>query len=483
MIRYSSIPANYKPTGVRKYDGNPFIEALPPLEETKDEILDRIEYFPPKFSDADRKKGDLVRIAELGRIGSLIYPFAEYRNAATSTTINLRDAYVSRNPFTVEGQRHRSQLATANSDAALRALAFKSSACGQLIMAVSGSGKTTFGGAVFAPYCHVIEHTQYKGRPFRCRQIPVIPMAVMQDASLLGFCVQLFETVDMILENTHYAREAKAVRTIPLMTLLMRRVAWAVALGLIFIDDLQHLRAARGKQAEMVLNMFSQILERAGVSLLLSATPALEPVIANSVRNIRKLTSGGMTKFPVMRRDDPQWVELARALWVYRIVKHPGPLRKEILDAWHTCSGGNPAFTAMSFSLAQRIEIGDREVIDDLSFERVAETDMVLLKPAIKALLSGNAADLQKFDDLIPKSGLMDLLDQLGWAHEPLESGEAEPEFDEFGEEQQTSAPKKKSNATSKGKKKPTASTKGPSGSKPKSTKGGVVLPFVKPTF
>ncbi|MDR6861444.1 ATP-binding protein [Variovorax guangxiensis] len=486
MIEFRSIPAEYKPTGVRKYDGNAYIEALPHLENTKDEILDRIEYYPPEFTDADRRRGELVRIAELARIGSFIYPFAEYRRAATNTTINIREAYLSRNPFKVEGQRRRNMIATLkdlNDENAFRALAFKSSALGQLIMAISGGGKTTLASGVLAPYCCVIEHTEYMGRPFRCRQIPVIPLAVMHDASLLSFCVQFFETIDRILGNTHYAREAKALRTIAQMTLLIHKVATAVSLGLIFIDDVQHLRAARGTQAEMVLNLLSQVLEIAGVSLLLSATPALEPVIAQSVRNIRKLTSGGTSKFPVMRRNDLQWIALATALWRYQIVKHPGPLTKEILDAWHKCSGGNPAFTSMAFALAQRQEIGERETVDELSFQRVAETDMILLKPAINALLSGRTADLLKFDDLIPKSGLMELQDQLGWARDEAESGESEPEFEELGEEKQTSASKPNSNAASKGKKKPTFSTKGRSGSKTNPTKGGVMLPFVKPTF
>ena len=213
MIFYQSIPAEYKPTGVRKYDGNPYIEALPRLEETKDEILDRIAYYPPAFTEADRRKGDLVRIAELARIGSLIHPFAEFRRAATAATFSIRDAYLCRNPFTVKGRRRRTMIATLNDVNAFDALAFKSSAQGQLIMAVTGSGKTTLGGGIFAPYCQVIEHAEYQGHPFRCRQIPVIPMAVMHDASLLSFCVQFFETIDRILGNTQYAKEAKADRT------------------------------------------------------------------------------------------------------------------------------------------------------------------------------------------------------------------------------------------------------------------------------
>lgn len=493
MIEFRSIPAVYKPTGVRRYDGNPYIEALPQMEETKNEILDRIEYFPPIFTARDRAKGELVRIAELARIGSIIYPFAEYRKPASNTTINIREAYVSRNPRKVVTQRRDTMIATMkdlNDEDAFRSIAFKSSALGQLIMAVSGSGKTTLGGGVLAPYCCVIEHTEYKGQPFRCRQIPVIPMAVLNNGSLMGFCIQFFETIDMILGNTHYAREAKALRTIPLMTLLIRKVVKAVGLGLIFIDDVQNLRAVMGKQAEMVLDLFSYLLEIAGVSLLLSATPALEPVMARSMRNIRKLTTGGMSRFPVMTRNDLQWIALATAVWRYQNVKHPGPLTEDVLDAWHACSGGNPAFTLLSFALAQRQEIGERETLNASSFERVFETDMILLKPAIKALLSGKAADLQKFDDLVPKSGLMELLDQLGWAHESTESGTDQPEFQE--EEGKGNEQQKQPDAKAQGECKPTATkekgkavpahTKGPATSKPPPLKASG-LPSVKPSF
>jgi len=500
MIEYRSIPADYKSTGVRKYDGNPYIEALPRLEKTKDEILDRIACYPPEFTNTDRKKGELVRIAELSRIGSLIYPFAEYRHAATNATINLREAYICRNPVHPSGQQRRTMIAALkdlNDEDALRALAFKSTALGQLIMAVSGSGKTTLGGAMLAPYCHVIEHTRYRGQPLRCRQVPVIPLSVMYDGSLLGLCMQFFQTVDRILGNTHYAREARALRTIPQMVLLLIRVATAIGLALIFVDDLQNLRAARGKLAEMVLNLFSQILEIAGVSMIYSATPALEPVIAQSLRNTRKLSSGGTSKFPVMKRDDVQWIDLATTLWRYQLVKHPGELTPTVLDAWHACSGGNPAFTSMSFALAQRQEIGDGETLSPVSFERVAETDLILLKPAIKALLSGKESALLKFDDLIPKSGLMELLDQLGWAREEDASAEADPR--EFPELQDTvvdsskpaSLPAKgRGRTVAKAKARSTAKSKAKGGTKksvPRATKFALqkapALPSVRPAI
>lgn len=456
MTHYESVQAQYTPTGVRAYDGNPLIEALPPLERSKDEILDRIEYTPPRFTKQDRRQGDLVRIGELSRLGSLVYPFAEYRRAATNATLNIREAYVCRNPLTVEGRRRRHLIGTLELDQ-FPIHAIRSTALGQLLMGVTGSGKTTFGGCFAAPYLKLIEHSEYRGTPYKCRQIPMIAMAVSHDATLQSFCLQFFEIIDSILGNTHYLHEAKTARNIAKMALLLHRVSTAVSLGEIFVDDLQHLRAARSGQAEIVLNLFSQIIEIAGVSMMFSATPALEPVIANSVRNIRKLTSGGTSNFPVMGRHDPQWIALCEAHWPHQLVRHPCKLTPLILDAWHDCSGGNPAFTTMSFALAQRQEIGGRETIDELSFQRVAETEMCILRPAIKALLSGNAADLSRFDDLVFKSELRGLRELIGWSDAPNTTPDDNTEFDEL-EEARTSETKSKPksaprvrSATSKG--------------------------------
>ncbi|WP_083745163.1 ATP-binding protein [Variovorax sp. KK3] len=443
MKHYESIPAIYTQTGVSRFDGNPLIEALPPLEVSKEKILERIEFNPPKFTGADRTKGDLVRIAELSRIASVIYPFAEYSRTAANATMNLREAYVARNPLTPLGQRRRTLIGTMTDEQSLSASQLRSTALGQTILGVTGSGKTTFGRRFLEPYCVVIEHTEYRGRPFMCRQIPVIHMNVMHDATMLSFCIQFFDAIDRILGNTHYAREAKSIRRIALMALLAQKVATAVSLGGVFIDDLQHLRAARSGQAEIVLNFFSQFIELAGVSIIFAGTPALGPVIEKSVRNVRKMTSGGATSFPLMGRNDPQWSAFCDALWGYRIVRNLGPLDKSTRAAWHNCSGGNPAFTAMSFLLAQRQEIGSREVVDSTAFERVAATEMSFLRPAINAVLSKRQNHLERFDDLVFKGDLDDLREWVGREESRTEGSKIDPEFEQVQHAEELSKPRK----------------------------------------
>ncbi|WP_429446194.1 hypothetical protein [Paraburkholderia sp. 40] len=78
------------------------------------------------------------------------------------------------------------------------------------------------------------------------------------------------------------------MRTIALMVQLMHKVATTVSLGIIVIDDVQNLRAAQGPTAEFLLNLFSEIVERLGISLFLLSTPAIDKALINIVRNTRK---------------------------------------------------------------------------------------------------------------------------------------------------------------------------------------------------
>lgn len=410
MINYVSIPANYQPTGVRRYDGNPFIEALPRMEERKNDILARIEHYPEKPSSADRKKSELVRLAELSTINSIVYPFAVYKRAATNLTANVREPYVARNPLSVEDRQRRHAIATDGTSGAPFPRNWQSTAKGQSLLGMSGSGKTTFCDAFSLPLQVVIEHTSYKGQPLSCRQIPWIKLRVAHDGTLKSLCLQFFETIDAILGDTKYAAEARSVRSISLMVGLMAKVATTVSLGTVFADEVQNLKSARAGHAEHVLNLFSEIIEKAGVTLVIAGTPAVEAVIDTNARNIRKLNSGGESRFLQMKLGDPEFNAFCDTYWDYQYVKKPLALSESIRKAWYRAGAGNPAFTALVFLLAQRTEIGGRECIDEVSFERASKNDMAILGPAIRALRSGDPQALLEFDDLLFTEGGQSLM-------------------------------------------------------------------------
>ncbi len=435
MIKYISIPANYRPTGVRRFDGNPFIEALPPMEGSKDEILDRLRNYPPKPAKTLRKKGELVRIAEIGCINEIVYPFAEYKRAGVNLTMNIRESYVARNPLSIQDvqRRHAIALATDQPGDVPFPTNWTSTAKGQTILGISGSGKTTFATSFSLPYQVVIEHTSYHGKPLVCRQIPWVNIRMAHDATLKSLCLQFFEVVDYILGNTSYRRQAEAVRSVARMVMLIARVATAASIGVLFIDEVQNLKAAKGNNAVFVLNLFSEIIEKAGVTLVVAGTPALASVIDENVRNLRKLNSGGESNFVQMTPRDPEFDAFCDTYWDYQFVTNPVRLTPEIRRAWHNAGAGNPAFTALAFMLAQRNEIGGREVIDAAAFDRVSKIDMAILEPAIAALRTGKAALLRNFDDLLFKEGCSSLRKLIAWSDGNEAERFTDEEFPEIG--------------------------------------------------
>lgn len=400
MSQIEVMPASYIDSQVSRFTGNPFIEALPPIEQTKVEFLTLLSHYPPQPTADTRRAGEVVRIMELSTVNDIVFPFPEYQKAGIALATMMRETYVARNPLSVIDRQRRHALATNGSDGTPLPANWKSSAKGHFMMAVSGMGKTTFALAYLLRYPQVIAHISYKGTDLKCHQVVYVVLRVPHDATLKSLCIQFFDEIDRLLGTT-YARQAHTVRNVAPMVELMNRVATAVSLGFMVVDEVQNLRSARSQNADFVLNLFSEIIERLGISLLALATPAVQSVIEGSVRNARKLASYGETVLRPMARNDAQWEEFCETYWDYSYVKNKAPLTKETLDAWHAASAGNTAFAALAFTLSQRNEIGGREVVDATAFARTAATDMAFLQPAIAALRSNTPEKLRAFDDLI----------------------------------------------------------------------------------
>lgn len=392
-------PAVYQNTGSDRYNGNPFIEALDPIREPE-ELESLYEVLPPEPTDVTRGRSLTSRRNDLNQLHDVVVLFPQYLTAAEAVNTLIREAYHYRNPFSTVARQHRYAQAWAASGQTPISN-WKSTALGHIIMAISGMGKTTFMHNTLMDFPRVIKHESYHGNPFAVYQIPILTLRIPHDGTIRSLCVQFFEQVDELL-GTKYAVQAGGRMSIGPMIDLMKQVATTVSLGLLVIDEVQNLRSARSGNAEFVLNLFSEMIEKVGISIVVIATPALEPVINDSVRNTRKLVSGGCTIIPPMQRDGIQWQYFTETLWEYQYVKNKTALTETIRGKWHELSGGNSAFAALLFYMAQKAEMGgSRERLDEFSFQRAYDANLAFLHPAIQALRSGNPNDLTKFDDMM----------------------------------------------------------------------------------
>lgn len=336
---------------------------------------------------------------ELSALDDIVYPFPEYQKASIALATIIRNTYIARNPLTALDRQRRHALATQGADGLPFPENWKSSAKVHLMMGESGMGKTTFALAFLLRYPQVIQHTSYEGQALQCVQVVYLVLRVPHDATLKSLSIQFFEEIDRIL-GSDYARQARSLRQTAPMVQLMHQVVSAVSLGFLVIDEAQNLRNTAGGNAEFMLNMFSEIIERLGISLFILATPAVQPMVKRNFRNAKALASYGETVLSPMTKNGLQWKDFCDTYWDYSFVRKKGPLDQSVRDAWHDASAGNTAFAALAFILAQRSEIGGREIIDAAAFARTAATDMAVLQPAISALRSRDPDELRTFDDL-----------------------------------------------------------------------------------
>jgi len=426
------LSAKYSETGVSRYRGNPFIEALPPLPKAKSELLTCTANYPDVPTAAVRRAGEVIRIAEVRMLSDLRLPLPEYHRASIALTIGLREPYVPRNPMSLSDVRRRHEVACASSpagcDSALQLI--QSRALGYTVVAQTGMGKTTHMLSVLKNYPQVIHHKEYRGRAIVCVQISYLILRCPHDGTLKSLCLQFFEQVDARL-GTAYLKQAVGVRGIAPMVMLMKTVATQVSLGLIVVDELQNLHVAGGARAELMLSLFSDILEKVGVSLFVLATPAVQSVLEKGVRNIRKLTTSGDLAITPFEAGSKQWRAFTDAYWEYSFTKKHHALTKSVRNAWWEASGGNYAFAAAAFYLAQVDAIGGTEVVDKVAFERVSARQMAFLQPAIAALRSGNPNSLLHFDDLILKAPYEQLRSLVGAQQQESASHYQDQKFDE----------------------------------------------------
>jgi hypothetical protein len=431
---YICKPADYRPYPGRRHVGNPFVEALPLDLGSIKAIQESLGCIPAGPRTADRKLADHIRLDELNGLGDCIYARAEYMRTAPLVISALKEAYYGRSPLTDEDSRRRHVIARLERlpEGDRLPSDWKSHAVGMALFGASGSGKTTFVDRILLPLQVVIEHTEYQGRPLRCRQVCALKLSIPHDGTVKSLCLQFFETVDSVL-GTDYARQVRGVGGIAEMVLLIVKVVTAISLALLVIDEFQNLRAARGPQVEQVLNLFVQLMEVAGVSVLIVGTPAVQRIMETSLRNIRKLTSGFESHLEAMAWGSAELRAFQDELWTQQWTRRVSRLSPGLRRAWYEAGGGNPAFMVASFMFAQRIEIGAREQVDETSFVRASKRFMFSVQPAIKALTSGRREDLELFDDLIFTEPFDQLRGALNWQSGPARSPrDDEPDYPEF---------------------------------------------------
>jgi hypothetical protein len=395
--------ARYIPQVVADYKGNPLIEALPPINSvTKATGLLTVDL---GHHSGERELDNEHREHCIYRLFRYFQPLDTHIDIEKRVSRAIRQGYISKNPVTPKFAAKLSQGSAAIADASPewhKAYTPYSTAAGFTIIGLSGIGKTTAIERVLSLYPQRIQHTQYNGEPLFMTQLVWAKIDCPFDGSLKGLCFSFFDYVDKVLGTDYSKKFAVNRMTVDAALPRIAQIATNHALGLLVIDEIQHLSQAKSGGKDKMLNFFVTLVNTVGVPVVLIGTSKALPILQSEFRQARRGSGQGDLIWERMQ-NDLSWEIMIRAMWKNQWTRNHTPLTDELKNVLYDESQGILDIAIKLYAFAQAKVIGDgTEKVTAAAIREVAAVKLRLLKDYLDAIRSGDVKKMAQYEDIQP---------------------------------------------------------------------------------
>ena len=402
------VTASYQSTGIKRYDGNPFIEALPPIlsvAQAGNSIKGKVEYHPSdRLADPKSRMHMVVPLLD-----DYFQPLSQHVQLQEKIDLILRMGYVGRNIS--DGSLNRKlqegyELIKSGGEGPANFAVEKTTARSMSLVGISGSGKTSSLERVLETYPQVIYHEQQN-----FFQVTYLKIECPSNGDLESLCLNFFSAVDNVLGTDYERRYAKQRLSVPKMLALMRQTANNRAIGILVIDEIQRLSQVRSGGKEQMLEFFVELVNTVGIPIVLVGTPKARPIFELELQSGRRSAGLGSIYWETIpqyvsqgsgKTPNPNWIRFSDNLWKYQWLKHgDDPLTDEIRDCWYDLSQGVLDIVLKLFVLAQLRAIANKkERITPGILQTVYKQELKPIHPMLNALRSGDADKIIKYSDM-----------------------------------------------------------------------------------
>ncbi|HBX49101.1 MAG TPA: AAA family ATPase [Clostridiaceae bacterium] len=395
-----AVEANYKEQVIPDYKGNPLIEALPNLLSPH-EVIEKIAVYP-EYHKSERQVEGYYRIHMIDRLFQVFQPLPMNLELERKISRALRQGYISRNPFDSKlAQGFYKDYYRKDSIGLVNKGGFYPSSLGFTLIGISGLGKTSSLEHILNMYPQVIIHSEYRGIPFSVYQVVWAKLECPYDGSIKGLLYEFFSEIDRLLGSNYYQKVMKTKATADAMMTMMNQVVRNCSLGILIIDEIQHLNMAKSGGSEKMLNFFVNLVNNVGVPVILVGTPKALRVLQGDFRQARRGSGSGGDMICDRLQKDDVWDLLVDSIWHYQWTRKEIPLTDEISNALYEETQGVPDLLKKVYAIAQAyaISIGKEEITPQI-IKKVAKENLKLVQPMLTALKTNNMREIAKYDDI-----------------------------------------------------------------------------------
>lgn len=347
------IKANYKPHPVKRYCGNPFLEALVFEQDAKK--VSQLACIKPNVESNFWLLDEIYQTAILQELSDVHVPHPFFVSIYRKICALLINSYINRNPFSADANKMQHSMGMAlHSKESFETTIERTTAPSLICHGISGGGKTTTIRKVFLCIPQVIEHSKYRGQYFRASQLTWLSIDVPATPSIKAMALNFFAAMDKALGTDYYNEWEKHHRkSVDQHLNAMRLAAERHSLGVVHIDEVQFLLKHLKSKDSPSLAIIEALFNKIGIPVILSCTTeGLELFTPNatdsasstpSITTTRRMLSDQEFKFDLVGLDDIYFKELTNALFPENLWLPEGKVNEEFKAIFHACSCGLPA--------------------------------------------------------------------------------------------------------------------------------------------
>ena len=391
--------AQYKEQVIPDYQDNPFIEALPNLLSPH-KVVEKLAFYP-QYHQNERKLDSHYRIYMVDRLFQVFQPLPMNIELERKISRALRQGYVFRNPFESKLAQgfYRDYYGTNPINS--KDDGFYPSSFGFTLIGISGLGKTSSLKRILNMYPQVIVHSEYRGIPFSAYQVVWVKLECPHDGSIKGMLYEFFSEIDRLLGTNYYQKMMRTRATADAMMTVMNQVVRNCSLGILIIDEIQHLSMAKSGGSEKMLNFFVNLVNNVGVPVILVGTPKAVKVLQGDFRQARRGSGLGGDMVCDRIQMDEVWDLLVSSIWHYQWTRKETPLTPELSSVLYEETQGIPDLLKKVYVIAQAHAISSgKEEITPYVIKKVAKENLKLIQPMITALKTNNLREIIKYEDI-----------------------------------------------------------------------------------
>lgn len=333
------VTAVYDPT----HEGNPFLAAMPEML-SHDAFMRAIRSLPPlpaglKAMMPEERRQHLPMLSSLFVPMDYTYVLYDQLYRAISSTYSTR---------TVIEEIQRT-------NALFRGAPFSSYATQPAtgsILGVPGVGKTSSIRRALSLLPQVIEHEQYLGKPFFCKQVLYLNVECPSDCSVKTLGLNIAVAIDKAIGSS-YTKQLTTLRSAAASAIATQVKVLCLThhVGLILIDEIQNAvtTAQKNKQIKPLIKFLVELTNDTCTSAFFVGTPIAEELFT-SQEHLKRRTRG-IRLLPF--KPDGAYRAFLQAIWPYQLTPTTVPLSEQLANKLYDHSGGIPAYIIKIFQASQ----------------------------------------------------------------------------------------------------------------------------------